>query len=163
MGEHYGKNLMFDDPKNLMIYEACQKVNLPVMFHIDKNKNMDEKGLPRVEKVLQMFPKCKLLAHASWWRHFSDGTCDRLMEKYDNLYADVSAITGILNRDRKKTRAFIIKHADRVLFNTDAGWWSFNKHENDRELEFQIFEKLNLPEKIKEKVYRNNAKALFGF
>ena len=36
-GEHYGVGLMFDDPKNLRLYEACDKVRLPVMFHIDFN------------------------------------------------------------------------------------------------------------------------------
>jgi hypothetical protein len=41
-GEHYGVGLMFDDPKNLLLYEACEKTGLPVMFHIDQNKNMVE-------------------------------------------------------------------------------------------------------------------------
>jgi hypothetical protein len=72
MGEHYGHDLMFDDPKNMMLYAACEKVGFPVMFHIDRTKNMDERGLPRVERVLQKFPECKLLAHAAWWSHLPD-------------------------------------------------------------------------------------------
>lgn len=35
-GEHYGVGLRFDDPKNLLFYEACCQVGLPVMFHIDQ-------------------------------------------------------------------------------------------------------------------------------
>jgi len=163
MGEHYGYDMMFDDPKNLTIYEACEKVGLPVMFHIDKNKNMDEKGLPRVEKVLKMFPKCILLAHASWWAHLPDGSCERLMKKYPNLYADVSAATKMLNRDRTYTREFILLNQDRILFATDAGWWSFGKPKEQRELEFTVFERLNLPEDVKKKIYRTNAEKLFGF
>jgi hypothetical protein len=27
-GEHYGEMLMFDDPKNLMLYEACEKIRV---------------------------------------------------------------------------------------------------------------------------------------
>ena len=59
---------MFDDPENLLLYEACEKVGLPVMFHIDQNKNMVEPGMERVDRVLKMFPKCKIVAHAYWWR-----------------------------------------------------------------------------------------------
>ena len=163
MGEHYGHDMMFDDPRNLRIYEACEKVDLPVMFHIDRNKNMDEKGLPRVERVLKMFPNLKLLAHASWWAHLPDGSCERLMQKYPNLYADVSAITKVLNRDRNYTRKFIIRNQDRILFATDAGWWSFGKEKEQRELEFTIFERLDLPESVKKKIYQENAERLFGF
>ena len=54
-GEHYGRDLMFDDPKNLLLYEACEQVGLPVMFHIDQNKNMVEPGMKRVDRVLEMF------------------------------------------------------------------------------------------------------------
>ena len=64
-GEHYGVGLMFDDPKNLRLYEACEKVSLPVMFHIDQNKNMVEPGMTRVDRVLKMFPKSFLLRGAA--------------------------------------------------------------------------------------------------
>jgi predicted TIM-barrel fold metal-dependent hydrolase len=85
------------------------------------------------------------------------------MQQYPNLYADVSAITKVLNRDRAYTREFIIRNQDRILFATDAGWWSFGKPKEERELEFTIFERLDLPEDVKEKIYRGNAEKLFGF
>jgi predicted TIM-barrel fold metal-dependent hydrolase len=165
MGEHYGRGLMFDDPKNLRLYAACEKVGLPVMFHIDQNKNMDERGLRRVERVLQMYPRCVLIAHASWWGHMPDGTCDRLLQQYPNLYADVSGdhIAGMLNRDRRYTRAFLIRNADKVMFGTDAGWWSFGKPKAERELQFDLFEQLDLPEEVRQKICHGNAARLFGF
>lgn len=165
MGEHYGRDLMFDDPKNLRLYAACEKVGLPVMFHIDQSKNMAERGLRRVERVLQLYPKCILIAHASWWGHLPDGTCDRLLQQYPNLYADVSGdhIAGVLNRDRRYTREFLIRNADKVLFGTDAGWWSFGKRKADRELQFALFEQLDLPEEVRVKICRGNAARLFGF
>ena len=58
-GEHYGRDRMFDDPSNLRLFAACEQVGLPVHFHIDNNKNMDELGLPRLELVLKKFPKLK--------------------------------------------------------------------------------------------------------
>ncbi|MFK7851643.1 MAG: amidohydrolase family protein [Akkermansiaceae bacterium] len=159
-GEHYGRDLMFDDPKNMRLYAACEKVGLPVMFHIDQNKNMDESGLPRVERVLREFPDLILIAHAYWWLYLPEGTCDRLLQKYPNLYADVSGlrIAGVLNRDRGYTREFMIRNADRILFGSDAGWWSFQ----GSEAQFTLFEEFGLPEEVLEKFYRGNAERLFG-
>lgn len=164
-GEHYGHDRLFDDPTNLRLYAACEKVGLPVHFHIDNNKNMDEKGLPRLERVLKMFPKCKLIAHAQFWLHLADGTCDRLLQTYPNLYAEPSGLrmAAVLNRDRKYTRQFLIRNADKILFGTDAGWWSFGKAKADREIQFALFEQFDLPEEVKTKIYRTNAEKLFGF
>ncbi len=163
-GEHYGRGLMFDDPKNLLLYEACEKVGLPVMFHIDPTKNMVEKGMRRVERVLEKFPDCKIIAHAYWWLHFPDGTCERMMARHPNLYADVSGprVGAMLNRDRGQTREFLLRYADRVLFCSDAGWWSFDSTQEDRELQFSFFEEMDLPEDVLRKIYRDNAMRLFG-
>ncbi|MCF7955408.1 MAG: amidohydrolase [Phycisphaerae bacterium] len=156
---------MFDDPKNLRLYAACEQAGLPVHFHIDQDKNMDEKGLPRLERVLKMFPRCKLIAHAGFWLHLPDGTCDRLLGTYSNLYAEPSGLrmAAVLNRDRTYTRKFLIRNADKILFGSDAGWWSFGKSKDDRELQFTLFEQLDLPEEVKTKIYRANAEKLFGF
>ena len=164
-GEHYGHDLMFDDPKNLILYEACAKVGLPVMFHIDASKNMVEQGMRRVERVLEMYPDCKIIAHAYWWLHLPDGTCDRMLSRHPNLYADVSGtrMVGVLNRDRGYTREFLNRHQDRILFATDAGWWSFKKPKAERELQFELFEQLGLSDAVKRKIYRYNAAKLFGF
>ena len=125
MGEHYGKGLVFDDPKNLMLYEACEKVGLPVMFHIDQNKNMVEKGMKRVDHVLKRYPDCTVIAHAYWWRQLKEA--DRQLSEHPNLYADMSGhvVPNVLNRDRKFAREFVIRHQDKLLWATDEGWWSF--------------------------------------
>jgi hypothetical protein len=164
-GEHYGRNRMFDDPANLRLYEACEIVGLPICFHIDNNKNMEEKGLPRLERVLKMFPKCNFIAHAQFWLQFVDGTCDRLLQKYPNLYAEPSGLrmVSVLNRDRTYTKKFLIRNADKILFGTDAGWWSFKKSVEQREMQFSLFEQLDLPKDVKEKIYYKNASKLFGF
>jgi uncharacterized protein len=164
-GEHYGVGMMFDDPRNLRLYAACEQVGLPVHFHIDSNKNMDEKGLPRLERVLKTFPNLNLIAHAAFWLELSNGTCDRLLQTYPNLYAEPSGhrMAAILNRDRIYTRDFLIRNADKILFGTDAGWWSFGKAKADREIQFTLFEELDLPEEVLAKIYRGNAEKLFGF
>jgi predicted TIM-barrel fold metal-dependent hydrolase len=164
-GEHYGHDLMFDDPKNILLYQACGKVGLPVMFHIDASKNMVKQGMRRVERVLELCPDTKIIAHAYWWLHLPNGTCDRMLEKFPNLYADVSGsrMVSVLNRDRHYSRYFLTRHQNRILFASDAGWWSFDAPMDKRELQFELFERLDLPDAIKENIYRKNAMELFGW
>lgn len=166
-GEHYGVGLMFDDPKNLRLYEACDKVGLPVMFHIDQNKNMDEKGLPHLEHVLKTFPNVVLIAHSFWWKHLSDGTCDRLLKTYPNLYADISATVrmSLIGRDKEFARAFFIRNADKLIFGSDSGWWSLGKDNQGKDKapapEFALIDELKLPKEVEDKICRGNAERLF--
>ena len=164
VGEHYGKGLMFDDPKNLLIYQACAKVGLPVMFHIDQNKNMVTEGMSEVDNVLKKVPEVKLVAHAYWWRQFGNGSCDRQLSQHPNLYADMSGkvVVNQINRDRAAARKFLIKHQDRILWATDEGWWSFGQKEKQMNQHYTILEELNLPDEVREKIYRTNAIKLYG-
>jgi len=161
-GEHYGKDLMFDDPKNLLLYDACEKVGLPVMFHIDQNKNMVEPGMARVDRVLKMFPKCKVVAHAYWWRQLKDA--DRQLQEHPNLYADMSGavVVQVLNRDRKYAREFIIRNQDKILWATDEGWWSFGNKDRQMNQHYTFFEELDLPDEVRHKIYRDNARKVYG-
>jgi uncharacterized protein len=163
-GEHYGVNLMFDDPKNLMLYEACEKVGMPVMFHIDQNKNMVEPGMARVDRVLKMFPKCKVVAHAYWWRQLANGACDRQLQEHPNLYADMSGhvVVQVLNRDRKYAREFLIRNQDKILWATDEGWWSFGSKDRQMNQHYTFLEELNLPDEVRHKIYRGNAGKVYG-
>jgi len=159
-GEHYGENLKFDDPKNLRLYAACAQVGLPVMFHMDRNKNLDDPGLPRLQHVLKAYPQLILIAHSGWWKHLSDGTCDRLLQAYPNLYADLSCTVGRsrIGKDKALARAFFIRHADKLLFGTDSGWWSLGKQPAP---EFSLIAELQLPQEVEDKICRRNAERLF--
>ena len=72
-------------------------------------------------------------------------------------------MAAVLNRDRTYTRKFLIRNADKILFGTDAGWWSFAKGLSDREVQFRLFEEFDLPEEVLAKIYRGNAEKLFKF
>lgn len=163
-GEHYGVDLMFDDPKNLLLYEACEKVGFPVMFHIDQNKNMVEPGMARVDRVLKMFPKCKVVAHAYWWRQLASGACDRQLQEHPNLYADMSGhvVVQVLNRDRKYAREFLIRNQDKILWATDEGWWSFGGKDRQMNQHYTFLEELDLPKEVRHKIYRGNSEKVYG-
>jgi predicted TIM-barrel fold metal-dependent hydrolase len=163
-GEHYGVGLMFDDPKNLLLYEACEEAGLPVMFHIDQNKNMVETGMERVDRVLRMFPKCRLIAHAYWWRQLANGTCDRQLREHPNLYADMSGqvVVQVLDRDRNYAREFLLRHQDKILWATDEGWWSFGNPAKQMNRHYTFLQELNLPPEVLHKLYRGNAEKVYG-
>lgn len=164
-GEHYGVGLFFDDPANLRLYAACAKAGLPVMFHMDGARNKDTEDFKHLENALRSHPHCIFIAHGpAWWKGFAAGHCDRLMQAYPNLYADLSAGSGAkaLGKDKDQTTQFMRDHSTRLLFGTDCGWWSLKPNEMPAP-QFALMKELDLPHEVKVLIYRGNAERLFGF
>ena len=167
-GEHYGvgggasAGAMIDDPKCMLLFAACAKVGLPAMFHMDKNYNKDEKGLPHLEHVLKTYSNLTFIAHSDWWRNIGDGTCDRLLKTYPNLYADISCTVGRspIGKDKAMAREFFIRNADKLMFGTDSGWWNLKKGAKAA-AEFALIDELKLPPEVEEKICRRNAEKLY--
>ena len=162
-GEHYGEDLPIDDPKNMILYSACAEVDLPVLFHMDSDNNKDTVGLVRLERVLKAHPNCIFIAHApGWWNNMANGTCDRLLQTYPNLYGDLSAGSGAraISRDRKFGKAFLIRNADKLMFGTDTGPWSYAKEPAQH---FALLDSFDLPDEVEDKIYRKNAERIFAF
>lgn len=178
MGEHK-TGLPFDAPQQMFLYEACQTVGFPILFHLDDIRNPDTPGLPRLENVLKAFPKLPLIGHAAgFWASISadatfedfgrypsvptkvvpGGALDRLMEKYPNLYGDLSEPGGekAIARDREFGREFIIRRADQLLFGTDV------LMPEQPIPQFALLDSLNLPEEVQYKIYRGNAMKLLN-
>jgi len=137
-------NLYFDDPRVLALFRDCEKCEIPVTFHIGNMGGdyglVDEIGLPRLEKVLQMFPKLTFLGHSQkFWAEISGdltpeqrdgyptgkvtpgGRVVELMRKYPNLCGDLSAGSGFnaISRDAEFGYAFFEEFQDRLFFGTD--------------------------------------------
>ena len=137
-------NLHFDDPYMYNLFSACEKCEMPLTFHIGVKGHsygvVDDFGLPRLEKVLQDFPNLKFLGHSQrFWSFISGdvteenwggypkgpvtpgGRVIELMEKYPNLYGDMSAGSGgnAFMRDPEFAYQMIEKFQDRLLFGTD--------------------------------------------
>lgn len=174
-GEHK-PGVAIEDARNMKLYEACSEVGLPVLFHLDNERNLDKPGLPGLENVLKTFPQGTFIGHGpGWWASISGGltqadlagypkgevapggAMDALMERYDNIYADLSAGSGsnAISRDLKFGREFLLRRADRIMFGTD-----FLSPGQDVP-QFDLFEKqLELPAEVQAKIFRDNARRL---
>src|SRR5262245_19977230 len=177
IGEHKPR-VAFDDPRNMQLYAACAELKLPLLFHIDNQRNLDKPGLPGLAKALAANPGCNFIGHGpGWWASISGdatdkdlggypkgkvapgGAMDALMEKYPNIYADLSAGSGAgaISRDLDFGREFLIRRADRVMFGTDF------LSPGQGVPQFDLFEQqLTLPEEVQRKVFLDNARKLLG-
>jgi hypothetical protein len=176
-GEHK-TGVAIDDPRNMNLYAACAELKLPVLVHMDNARNMDQPGLPGLAKVLAAFPTVNFIGHAfGWWSSISGGimqedlgrspraipvapggAIDALMDKFPNIYGDLSASAGAvaISRDLKFGREFLLRRADRLFFGTDF-------HFPGQEVpQFDLYQKLDLPEEVGRKIFRDNARRLLG-
>jgi len=174
MGEHKWGGAI-DDPRDIELLRACGDAKLPVLFHMDNIRNTDHPGLPGLENVLRQLPNTILIGHApGWWASISGnvteqemgsyprgpvtpgGAIDRLMDKYSNLYGDLSAGSGAnaLSRDRDFASEFLIRRADRLLFGTDY------LARRQAVPQFDLFDQIDLPPAVRKKIERGNAARL---
>lgn len=175
-GEHK-VGLPLADPKNLAVYEACQSVGIPILIHIDNERNTDTPGLPGLRQVLGMFPNVNIVGHGpGTWASISGdvsqsdlggypkgevklgGALDALLSEFDNFYLDLSAGSGAsaISRDPKFGRDFIIRNKNRIMFGTD--YLTIGQPIPQQE----VMRSLDLPKEVQETVFRNNARKLVG-
>ncbi len=175
--------MRYDNPDAIATFRYCGKIGLPVLFHLDfappQMKMFDNDPYPHawpewyggdisvVDNICRMCPETNFIGHApGFWREMSGdaetdpslypsgpvkpgGRLIELLRKYKNLHCDLSAGSGAnaLSRDLANGRNFIIEFQDQVMFGRDY----FDR------TQFDVLEKLNLPEEVLEKVYHLNA------
>ncbi len=119
------------------VAEVAREFRVPVIMHFEHERyNM---GIERFHKMLERFPKVNFIGHAqTWWGNIGKnhvqtvmypkgnvtpgGISDRLLTDYPNMYADLSAGSGLnaLLRDEEHTREFLARHQDKLLYGTDC-------------------------------------------
>lgn len=133
-------DLPVDDPLLQVVYETCGELGMPITFDMNATANRDEAGLPRFEKMIRKFKDTVFIGHAQhFWaeiaanpdpRTFSayptgkirrPGAVVKLLRKYRNAYADISAQSGYnaLTRDPEFGYKFLREFQDKLLFGTD--------------------------------------------
>ncbi len=166
-----------DDPRNLDLFAVAAEVNLPVLFHLDNNRNFDEPGLPGLTKVLEQIPSGTFIGHAQgFWASISGdvskdemqgypkgpvtpgGALDALFDRFPNLYGDLSAGSGLngITRDAEFGRAFLERRRDRLLFGTDY------LEPGQAVGQIDLYREIDISAEAKAKICRENARRVLG-
>jgi len=167
--------LPIDDPRLQRIYEVVGELGIPILLHFDKYRCFDEVGFPRFEKIVKKFPKTTFIGHGPhWWAEISadvnkdeaygypkgpvraSGKVEHLLQKYSNVYADLSAHSGwnALARDPEYAKGFLERNRDKLLFGTDLLW-------EGQEIKILDFlESIDISNKTLEKILFKNASHL---
>jgi hypothetical protein len=173
-GEHVN-GLAFDDERNKAIYAKCDEHGLPLVLDMNPDLCYDEVGLPRLEACLKEFANVKFVGHGpSFWAAISGdddgrggypkgpiapgGAVDRLLARYDNLYADLSAGSGYnaMTRDPEFTAGFIARHWRKLLWATDY----LGPGQAMPQVEW--LRRLELAPEVREAIAAGNARRLLG-
>jgi predicted TIM-barrel fold metal-dependent hydrolase len=175
-GEHKPM-LKIDDPLCMRIYEACNEVKLPLLFHLDNFANMDSPGLPGLARALAAFSDLIFIGHGKgWWASIAGGisqadlqvgyprgpvapggAIDRLMDAHSNLYGDLSSSGAhAVLRDREFGREFLLRRANRLLWGTDY----YDPATQTDLAQFHLFEGFNLPVDVIEAISRKNSQRI---
>ena len=170
--------MMYDNPDALRMYRFCGEKGLPVLVHIDYELSPGKKKYPRpnwwygggigaFERAVAACPDTVFVGHApGFWSHISGddkynkatypdgpvlpgGKLPEMLDRYNNLYCDISAGSGCnaLSRDTDFAREFLVKYQDRVLYGRDC---FDNRHQ-------EMLESLELPGKVIDKIYSGNS------
>lgn len=172
--------MMFDNPDALRLYRFCGERKLPVLVHIDYEFDSGVKyprpnywyggGIEAFERAVKACPETIFIGHApGFWAHISGddkyltdayptgpvvpgGKVVEMLEKYPNLYCDMSAGSGCnaLSRDVEFTKAFLVKFQDRIMYGRD---YFDNIHQ-------ELLDTLGLPQSVMDKIYYGNALSL---
>ena len=173
--------MMYDNPDALRLLRFCGERKVPVTVHIDYPSLNNTVGFPRpdywygggidvLERVLRKCPETIIIGHApGFWSHISGddqydktmypagpvlpaGQVPALLRAYPNLYADLSAYSGLnaLSRDPAHAKEFLLEFQDRILYGRDCF---------DNRLQ-EFLASLELPKTVLKKIYSGNASAL---
>lgn len=170
------------------VFTAAEKLHLPILFHMSPEEGFnygiaDKPGLRLLEEALKRHPDLVLVGHSQpFWHEISgDASADKvarntwgegpvtpggrlveLLERYPNLYGDLSANSGggAVMRDEPFGLSFLEKFQDKLMFGTDMG-----NTETTFPLGAWLDEKLaegKLSKEVYEKICVKNAERVFG-
>ena len=119
------------------IFRIAQERRIPVLLHFQHGAF--NTGIERFYRVVEKYAQAKFIGHAqTWWgnidrRHDQavmypkgpvtpGGITDRLLSDYANVFADLSAGSGLnaLLRDENHAREFLARHQDKLMFGSDC-------------------------------------------
>jgi predicted TIM-barrel fold metal-dependent hydrolase len=141
-----GSRLKVDDPEIDPVWDACAKLNVPVLIHIaeppaffepldfanerwlelathaDRRHQTGvrfEELMTERNNMVRRHPNTKfILAHFGW--HANDlARAGKLLDENPNVYYDVAAVLYDFGRQPRAAHEFFLKYQDRILFGKD--------------------------------------------
>jgi predicted TIM-barrel fold metal-dependent hydrolase len=127
-----------DSKESQVLYALAAEYRVPILLHFQhETYNM---GFERFHTMLEKHPKTIFIGHAqTWWANIDKnhpdpkvlypkgpvtpgGITDRLLTDYPNVFADMSAGSGLqaLTRDEEHARGFLDRHQDKMLYGSDC-------------------------------------------
>lgn len=126
-----------DSAASQKLYELAAEYRVPILLHFQHNTY--NRGYDRLHTMLAKYPKTNFIGHAqAFWGNIDKlhdqkvnypkgkvtpgGITDRYLSDYPNMFADMSAGSGLLalTRDEEHTRGFFDRHQDKILYGSDC-------------------------------------------
>ena len=179
----YKSRVVFDDPDSLRLLKTFGELNLPVTIHLEYGTDYGGTNYPwrdwwyggtieALDRTLTNCPDTIIIAHGpGWWSHISGddlydkdmypnapvkagGLNPKMLAKHPNLYADLSATSGLnaISRDHEFGKQYIIENSDKLLFARDIYDTLLMDH----------LKTLDLPSEVSDKILYKNALKLVG-
>jgi len=127
-----------DSRESRILYDLAADYRVPILLHFQHGTyNL---GYERLGKMLEKHPRTVFIGHAqTFWANIdknhadqtvlypkgpvtAGGLTDRYLADYPNLFADMSAGSGLnsLTRDEDHTRGFLDRHQNKILYGSDC-------------------------------------------
>lgn len=168
-----------DSRDSQILYALAAEYKVPILLHFQHNTyNM---GFEFFYKMLEKFKDTIFIGHAqTWWanidKHHADqtnlypkgkvtpgGWTDRYLADYPNMYADMSAGSGLnaLTRDEEHARGFLERHQDKILYGSDCNDHTGTATECQGANTIAAIRKLAANKVIERKILFENARRVF--
>jgi len=149
------QNFYVDSVDNYPLYEEIENLGLPLLFHCGKELSrtmLVRSSPPRIARIMQKFPRLKLIAAHFGGFELWDEVKIHLLGK--DVYLDTSFFFSFLPKE--EIRELVLGHRpDRLLFGTD-----FPLIDQGKDIEF--LRSLDLSAELKDRIFSGNAKELLG-
>ncbi len=169
-----------DSPEMQAIYRLAEARRVPVLMHWQFG--MYNHGFDRFPAMLEKFPRVTFIGHAqTWWANIDanhrdqtvlypkgpvtpGGLTDRYLRDYPNMYADLSAGSGLnaLTRDEAFTRDFLTRHQDKLLYGSDCNDHVGSGEKCQGAQTIAAVRRLAASKGIERKLLHDNATRVFG-
>lgn len=127
-----------DSRESQRLYALAGERRVPILLHFQHGTY--NRGFERFGEMLKKYPQTTFIGHAqTWWANIDKnhadqsvlypkgkvtpgGLTDRYLSDYPNMFADMSAGSGLnaLLRDEEHTVGFLDRHQDKILYGSDC-------------------------------------------